>query len=407
MAAIVSAKVAVEIDEPFKLEVEDLGLEDIASGGSDSQKILVVGADGFARILDGEDPKDQIDLEVPSYANESTMRTVSWHPRGNTALIGGDGGTLLRYEQESHGITTVDVAGQLGGQDVHAVSWNTAGSHAYIGDEDGWLWAYREGEGGIPVFDLLVNESSSMITGIDCHPEINLCLVSTIDDGLALIDSRTNHTVYWIGGESKTWRGVSCADPLEDKCIAISSGKSFGIIGIDTVEPEKSAIMLKLVTDTSGVFTHVHQRSSGESLICLTPFEVIAWDHSEDEAYDWVHFSDAENVSVTLAGERLIGSWATVENDNVGFLVTSEGSIIPFHPSALENVLLDSIVSYLVAALVIVAVPGVLFGLIFMNSNTLQSLYYNRRQAKREAKEEAHAKAEKEAKKKQRASKKS
>ncbi len=34
LAAIVSAKVAVEIDEPFKLEVEDLGLEDIASGGS-------------------------------------------------------------------------------------------------------------------------------------------------------------------------------------------------------------------------------------------------------------------------------------------------------------------------------------------------------------------------------------
>ncbi|MEE3082583.1 MAG: hypothetical protein VX320_00655 [Candidatus Thermoplasmatota archaeon] len=406
IAVFASAEVVVDIEEPFKLEVEDLGLEGMAAGGSDEQKILVVGADGFARILDGDDPKEQIELTVPEYASENTLRAVSWHPRGNTALIGGDNGTLLRYAQEDHSVTTVDAAGQLGGQDVHAVSWNTAGSHAYIGDEDGWLWAYREGEGGVAIFDLLVEESGSMITGIDCHPEVNLCLVTTVSDGIAIIDSRTNHTVHWIGQSGKVWRGVSCADPLEDKCITISSGLSFGIIGLNIDEPEKSNVMLKMVADSSGVFTHIHERSSGESLICMTPFEVIAWDHDEDEAYDWVDYSDAQNMSVTLAGERLIGSWATVENDNVGFLVTSEGSIVPFHPSVDENVLLDSIVSYIVAAMVIVAVPGVLFGLIFMNSTRLQSWYYSRRQAKREAKEEAQKRAAKEAKKKKRDAKK-
>ncbi|MDP6900060.1 MAG: hypothetical protein QGF94_04410 [Candidatus Thalassarchaeaceae archaeon] len=387
---------AVELENPIWLSEGDLGLEAVASGGSSTQKILVAGADGYARLLDGDNPNEQIEL---AHENVETFRSISWHPRGNTALLGGDGGTLLRYAEEDHSLTTVDTAGQLSGIDIHAVTWNTAGSYAYVGGQDGWIWAYHEGESGNAVFELLVTESGSQITDIDCHPEINLCLISTLDDGLAIVDSRTEHTLYWIGGESRMWHGVSCADPFSDKCIAIGDERGVGIISLDTDHPEQSVVMIKILYEIQGEFTHVHQRVTGESLITMSPFQVIAWDIPDDEAYGWISNSDVMNASSALAGERLVGSWTTVDDDYVGYLVTSYGAIIQFHPEIESNAWTDSMISYVVGAMVIIAVPGVVLGLIFMNSETLQRKYHERRNSKHEASEQRRVAAEKDAKK--------
>jgi len=402
LATPVSAKVAVEIDEPFWIEDYDLGLIGMGVGGSSGQKVIVVGEDGFSRVLDGVNPRDQITLPVTT---DEALRTVSWHPRGNTALIAGDEGVFMRYAQEDHSLTTADNAGILTGIDIHAVSWNTAGSHAYLGGEGGWIWAYHEGEGGNAIFEPISDTKNSIISGIDCHPEISLCVVTTIDDGIAILDSRTNHSLYWIGGEGKRWHSVSCADPLQDTCIAVASELTIGLIGINTNQPKNSIIMTRVVSDSTGELTHVHARGPGESLIVMTPFEVIAWDHTDDEAYEWIEYQDVLNESSTLAGDSLIGSWGTIDNEDVGFLVTSQGGIVPFHPSKLSNEWTDTMVSYLVGAMVIIAVPGVILGLIFMNSTTMQSWYYNRRAAKIEAKENARIAAEKAAKKELRARK--
>ncbi len=402
MAPTVTAESAVELDNPIWIAESDLGLEAIATGGETTQKILVGGAEGYARLLDGTNPTSQVELVTPT---DETIRAIDWHPRGKTALLVGDNGVMLRYVAEDHSVTTVSGSNQLVNLDMAAVAWNAAGSVAYVGGESGWVWAYHEGQDGQGVFELITEEASSDITDIACQEEAQLCALTTKTDGIALIDSNTNHTMYWIDGQERRWLGISCAETVFNRCAAIGEGRAIGSLGINLQRPEQTTLFTQIIPDVGGEFTHIHKRSSGETLISMAPFQLMAWDMSNGEAYQWVEYSDVSNASEGLAGERLIGSWGTTDDPLVGFVVTSYGAIIGFHPPVETNVWTDSLISYILAVVVLVAVPGVVFGLIFMNSEKLQRKYFERRNAKREAAEKqriATEKAEKRAARKAR-----
>ena len=395
LSPIASAESAVELENPIWISESDLGLEALASGGEKSQKIIVAGADGYARLIDGENPSEQIDLATPV---EDTLRAIDWHPRGKTALIAGDNGAMLRYAAEDHSITTVSGSAQFGSLDMRGVAWNAAGNWAYIGGEDGWIWAYQEGEEGVGNFQLITTEEASLVTGIACMNEVNVCAASTESDGIAIIDSRTEHTVHWIGGENRIWRGISCdGGPLE-RCVAIGDGRGIGSISLNLNDLDQSTIFTQITPGVSGELTHVHARATGELLISMAPFQIVAWDMGASEAYGWVENEDVMSDSSALAGERLIGTWATTSDENIGFIVTSYGGIIGFHPPTESSVWTDSLISYVLGAVVLVAVPGVVLGLIFMNSETLQRIYFSRRNAKQEAAEAARIQKEKDAK---------
>jgi len=394
LAAPVSAEGAVELDEPIWLSDGDLGLEAVAAGGETTQKVLIAGAEGFVHLLDGNDPNSQIQLSAPD-GFDDTLRAIDWHPRGKTALLVGDDGAMLRYAAEDHSVTTVSGSAVLNNLDMAAVAWNAAGSNAYIGGEDGYLWAYHEGEGGQGVFQLLVQEAASKITGIACQPEESLCVVTTETDGIAVIDSNSNHTLYWVGGTDRVWRGVNCAEPVFNRCVAIGDGRAIGMVSLDIQDPQQSTIFTKIIPSISGEFTHIHTREASETLVTMAPFQVMAWDLSEGEAYEWVEYEEVVSTNSALAGERLVGSWATTDDSNIGFVVTSFGGIIGFHPPPETDVWTDSLISYILGVVVLIAVPGSVLGLIFMNSETLQKKYFARRNAKYEAAENARIEKEK------------
>ena len=404
LASTVSAEGAVDLDDPFWLAEHDLGLEVVAAGGETTQKILVAGADGYARLLDGTDPNVQIELATPV---DDTIRAIDWHPRGKTALLVGDNGAMLRYAAEDHSVTTVSGSVQLNGINIGAVAWNAAGSEAYVGGDGGWLWAYHEGEGGQGEFELLNATKGSRITGIACQAEDALCAVTTESDGIAIIDSNSNHQLHWIGGTDRMWRGVNCAEPVFNRCVAIGEDRAIGITGLNLQEPQQSTIFTKIIPSISGEFTHIHTRVASEALVTMAPFQVMAWDLSEGEAYEWVEYEEVVSSGGALAGERLVGSWATTDNSNIGFLVTSYGAVIGFHPPPETSVWTDSLISYVLGAVVFVAVPGSVLGLIFMNSETLQKKYFARRNAKLEVVENKRIEKEKSEKRAARKSKKS
>ena len=392
LASVVSAEGAVEMDNPIWLAEYDLGLEAVAAGGETTQKVLVAGADGYARLLDGTNPDVQIELATPT---EDTLRAIDWHPRGKTALLVGDNGVMLRYVAEDHSVTTVSGSVQLNGIDIAAVAWNAAGSDAYLGGEDGYLWAYHEGEGGQGVFQILIDEQSSRITGISCHEEEQFCAMTTESNGVAIIDSNTNHSLHWVGGTDRVWRGINCAEPVFNRCVAIGEERAIGIIGVDIHTPEQSTLFTKIIPGLSGEFTNIHTRGASEALVTMAPFQVMAWDLSAGEAYEWIENSEVLASSSALAGERLVGSWGTTDDANIGFVVTSYGAVIGFHPPPETSVWTDTLVSYLLGIVIIIVVPGSIMGLIFMNSETLQRMYFNRRNNKRESAETKRIEKEK------------
>ena len=123
---------------------------------------------------------------------EHNFNDVSWHPRGEAALIAGDFGTAMRYEKIDHSITIVNGTGSILGRDMSVVEWRSAGDYAYFAAKDGEVWRFSEGTG----FMSLGNNANSEITGISCHMNYDLCVVSTLSSGLGVIGA--THNLTWI-----------------------------------------------------------------------------------------------------------------------------------------------------------------------------------------------------------------
>ena len=72
-----------------------------------------------------------------------------------------------------------------------------------------------------------------------------------------------------------------------------------------------------------------------------------------------------------ISGRSISFVW---ENSfNSGFIITSFGNVISFDP--LKEDVSESLIVVIIGYVVVISVPGVILGLIFMNSKTLQKKY--------------------------------
>lgn len=386
----------VELTHIRVIEMRDIGIEE-SELSPDASDVLLVGLEGWAHLLDAVDPNVEVELNSN---DEDDLRDVDWHPRGNTALIVGDSGTMLRYAREDHSITHVSgSAGSLYGQDLSDVSWDGPGNWAYLGGPGGLLMRYREnGTTGEGEFHALDGSRSSDITAIDCHSVMHShCAVSTRSDGIALID--VNHTVHWLPTSDGTdWADVICPNAQLNRCVAVGRDQTVGVVLLDVNDAGNTEFHSKRV-ETTGQFTGVQVRDENSLLLTTAPLGYVDWllEEGSDQlgqAYPWIdndHVGD-EGALMLLRNQRIIGGWS--DTSETGFGITSFGTV--FHYAPPSDPLSDKLSSAIAPLLVIVAVPGVVLGLIYMSSPKLQKWYMDRRKAKHQAKVDAAKAAEKE-----------
>ena len=118
----IASKSVVDLEIEESLSDTDLGI--LAGAVSpNGESVLVVGLDGYARELSAFDADDRSkDVELNTGRTVS-LNDVSWHPRGQAALIAGDMGVALRYETSNHGITLVNGTGEIIGRELSTVEW--------------------------------------------------------------------------------------------------------------------------------------------------------------------------------------------------------------------------------------------------------------------------------------------
>jgi WD40 repeat protein len=355
-----------ELTMERKLTDSDLGL----NGGElspDAQKVLIFGAEGYSRLIDANsagDKKTDIELEKET---SSDLKDASWHPRGLTALMVGDSGTVLRYVGETKAIEPVSGTTALEGKDLTTVMWRQAGDQAYVGANDGTLWSYSESNG----FVKLDQDASSRITDIACHKSQNICVVASLNNGLAVVEK--NDDVTWIArSKSHTWVGVACEDGSANYCSGFASGRKAVEIELIMNEPASSTIgepiilgQLEgdLIGDSSGV--------GSESLLALGPLGLVRWNQYTGDAFLMFSNNDSTALDVLFGGDSFVVAWENSRND--GFIITDEGRIVSFIPSeeAVESGMLELIISIVVG----ISVPGVFLGMIYWNSPWLQRKY--------------------------------
>ena len=361
----------IQITSSSTLEENDIGINS-GSISPDGEAVLLVGKDGYAHRISAIKPLDRSkDIELNAGTSKE-FQDVAWHPRGNTALITGESGMALRYDTDDHSISNVNGSGAVNGLDMTSVAWRTSGDYAYFGAVDGSIWKFSEGSG----FEKLDSyEKPSPVSDIACHRTNNICVVVTLNDGIAVIGK--DHHVTWMGNtNSETWMAVDCADPTLSECVAFASGLKTKAIHLNFEDSSLSyGKQTMMLTTLEGDLTGVSRGSDSSSLIHLTPFGLVRQQPITSDAYAQLVYSDVEEWDAVVAGRAIKLTW---ENKPLnGYFITDYGNIIAFQPATVE--IDNSIMTMMILIAVSVSVPGVIIGLIYMNSPFLQRKYAERR----------------------------
>ena len=331
------------------------------------QSILLVGDDGYVHMISASTPGDRDQDQAIDSSRSARFNDVSWHPNGQTALIAGDLGAALRYTASDNSIQAVNGAGNVGSIELTAISWRVGGDLAFFGAKNGNIYSFNEGEG----MSQLEGTMDSEITDIACHMEHNLCVASTLDDGIAVID-RTREVTWLDGTSSYTWMAADCPTPTYRKCVAFGSGRVHVSIVLDLEDASQSTTenVLELLEGSTD-FIATSKGYDGTSLVHLAPMESVRYKTSIDEVYMHIEAQTITNYDPEVAGQRIALMWEIGEDD--GWMITNEGLIIDIFPVETRESL--GIMETIVFTAVAISVPGVIIGLIFMNSSYLQRKY--------------------------------
>lgn len=356
----------VDLEDKGAFQDSDIGIK-TGTVSPNGEHVLLGGLNGFARLISAQEAGERSeDIELITGRN-STVQDIAWHPRGNTALLVGDDGLAMRYDTYDHGITNVNGSFTVFGIDLTSVVWRPGGDFAYVAAADGTVWKFAEHTG----FEELENTGTSEITDLTCHRNYNVCFIASMSDGIAVIDEA--HSIAWLGQTAaQTWIGIDCANPLLNECVGFASGLLSKAIRINTLEAKQTTVgQAYQVALPSGEYIDVTTGYGSTTIVHLAPMGLVRNDPMVEEAFTILVPEDAAEWNEIIAGRSIAVVWENGQHE--GFFITEFGNIIAFSP-AVEEVEMG-IMDVLVLGAVAISVPGVIIGLIYMNSPWMQRKY--------------------------------
>ena len=120
-----------------------------------------------------------------------------------------------------------------------------------------------------------------------------------------------------------------------------------------------------------GDFIAASRGYTSSSLIYLAPSGTVRYDAQNDVAKIQISSSQLADWDSVVAGRQISYVWETSFNN--GYILTSNGNIIAFEPHKVE--IDNSMLTTIILVAVSISVPGVILGLIYMNSPFLQRKY--------------------------------
>ena len=172
------------------------------------------------------------------------------------------------------------------------------------------------------------------IVDLECHRSANVCVVTTSQDGLAVIGR--SHDVTWLTGTSSTtWSTVTCADPTLNECTAFGlGGSTMTIMGHrDRFEefhrphpkPQERGIGMSGASIAAAGTTLVHLSRSASSGMTRSTTKPTSTSGRAGWRFD-----------TTIAGRSL--AWSVGSGMGTGWFLTTDGDLVgmvpgPFRPA--------------------------------------------------------------------------
>ncbi len=367
--AIPASASFIEINRVGDIGSPTPGLE-AAVKAPKSSTALVVGSNGLIRLVSSDNPTLETEQRSLSSPRNEQLLSIGWHPTAQSAMIGGENATLLRYSSENGTVEAVDGAfGALLSNSISAISWDPSGGFALIGTREGTLAAYAEGS--IQV----LNRNLSHIVAIDCHTVRSICLAATQNDGIIAV-GRELEMHFLSTTKTTIWTTIGC--PTDGGvCVAAGNDAAYSAIKIDSLDLANTVVgaVERVVSDQAPVLQFL-QSPEGDLLGITSSGEILEYRTSASEPGPSVRvYSHLERVDVIsvpeLAGDRFIGGW--LQEESSGYVISSDGDISRIGKEG--EVESSTPMNFVLFAVVIIAVPGTILGLIFMNSPWLQRAY--------------------------------
>ena len=356
----------VELTQLTPISEQDLGLH-AAEVDSSGNFVLVAGEQGYVHIIDANDPGNR-QKDVALYNERSdTIRDIDWHPQGKTALLVGDDGSVLRYAASDQTVTRVQGSGLLELMDLKAVQWRTNGDFAYMGGNGSNLYRYSNSDG----FVLLNSTKDSYVEDITCHIQHLLCIVVTRNQGVAVIDN--SHQVHWISNtNSNIWLSVSCPNPSNLECVLVASGKRISKLLLNVEAPATSQISsAEIIQEYDGEIIGINRLDDGSNIFRFTPYALASYDISDNIPLSMLEHRDVEEFP-DIAGDAIAAVWGSdIKN---GYIISTSGNLAQYNPIVEEQEM--NMVMLVITLMVAISVPGLVLGMIYMNSKTVQRWYH-------------------------------
>ena len=313
---------AVELGKGISLSDEDLGLNGVEVD-SEGNTAVVYGQDGYVRVLDAKDPTQQVEM---AWSGSQELLDADFHPAGQTALIVGEHGVVLRYAKQDQSLEMAASDVDLGYAKMTSVAWNTAGSWAYVGTEEGQIWRLRVTAGGGAELHSLSASGTSSIMAMDCHDTIMMCVVAAAVEGIGII--QRDHTFTWVGGTGYPWTGVECPSGETPYCVAVADNQVIAHIELNPEDLSASIPSISRLPDLDVYFVGIEAQQGDRTLIATTPTSLIEHDVSLNSSFPWLEHSDIDDLNVS--SDRIVGTWAT--GTDTGWIVTSRGYLNQYSP---------------------------------------------------------------------------
>jgi hypothetical protein len=151
---------------------------------------------------------------------------------------------------------------------------------------------------------------------------------------------------------------------------------------LDVEKPSASATDNPEVLSTlEGELTGGSLMGDGSISLHIAPYSVASYGLEEEMAWTVVMKDDVSGEG-SLAGSAMVFTWGREDTD--GFVLSSNGLIASISP--IKEVKEKDLLGMVVIGMVAISVPGVVFGMIFMNSKTLQRWWMNMSRKRRQKK---------------------
>ncbi|MDP6156419.1 MAG: WD40 repeat domain-containing protein [Candidatus Thermoplasmatota archaeon] len=280
----------------------------------------------------------------------SSFNCVSWHPSGQYALIGGDEGTLLKYEDGD-----VEYISGTAIFDINSICWKPNGAQALLAGERGTFLEYDHG-------DEQVRDTVTDETDHDGLNDINFKKVIVFKEYCFLLSAdklyayHMNEKVFYDFIGSTYWIADIGPAPDHDELLVIGDDGRYTIISDSSFINTKGLVLIEEnITGHKVNFSHMAwSRTEGFSIIAgVTPVGNISMFRYQGGKMELLPERTQRRLNDDVFGggvDRIVK-----EPDTKYFHIVSDMSIYQFNPD------MDWHDSYIIPGVSLVNFAGLLF----------------------------------------------